>query len=475
MGEGTTRSEYSYNPAQQCFNEKHTTEFVHLLTPQLKGMATAANPTEVAKVANGWSGLYTKLVGGKPSDTEAAGGGILKDFSSAVDKVLEDWEGDAADKFKAEAKKIKKKISDASQYAKYTHVAMDSVARVLADIRPKVMNAEPPSSGESMGDKIKDLGSRDDSGFRNDIAAGMPTQQALDKHRGDLSKGKEFHVELAIEMERLGSLYNSQAKALGSWERRNVVTDGENYPGDPGGIVPVAAVVPPNSSGGNPTGLDAGKAGQQGSAFDPNGINSPRADGISGGVGATGAGTGGPTAQVGTGLNSAGTGTGISGGGTNLGGLGAGSTGGVPTSSGPGASGVGALPPGGITGGSGRGGTGAGRGRMGGVPGMGGANAGAGGAKKGATGKGGIAKQKGGVVGATGKGAARAQGGAGLHRSRGGSQKGKVAGRGAGMVGAPGARGKADEKNREGARPDYLVEDEETWVPKKNVTPRVVD
>ncbi|MBT2395177.1 hypothetical protein [Streptomyces sp. ISL-100] len=50
-------------------------------------------------------------------------------------------------------------------------------------------------------------------------------------------------------------------------------------------------------------------------------------------------------------------------------------------------------------------------------------------------------------------------GGAGLHGSRGGTQRGGMAG---GMGGRSGRC--AGEENERGDRPDYLVEDEETWV-----------
>jgi hypothetical protein len=45
------------------------------------------------------------------------------------------------------------------------------------------------------------------------------------------------------------------------------------------------------------------------------------------------------------------------------------------------------------------------------------------------------------------------------------------------MAGAPGAhgRGKGDGEGREGERPDYLIEDEETWTPERNVAPRVIE
>jgi hypothetical protein len=62
--------------------------------------------------------------------------------------------------------------------------------------------------------------------------------------------------------------------------------------------------------------------------------------------------------------------------------------------------------------------------------------------------------------GVTGKGAG---GGAGLHGSRGGTQRGAMAGGMAGGMGGRNGRRPEDENSR-GDRPDYLVEDEETWI-----------
>ena len=44
------------------------------------------------------------------------------------------------------------------------------------------------------------------------------------------------------------------------------------------------------------------------------------------------------------------------------------------------------------------------------------------------------------------------------------------------MMGAPGAHGgKGEGKGQNGQRPDYLVEDEETWTPERNVAPKVIE
>lgn len=44
------------------------------------------------------------------------------------------------------------------------------------------------------------------------------------------------------------------------------------------------------------------------------------------------------------------------------------------------------------------------------------------------------------------------------------------------MMGAPGARGGGANDGRNGGdRPDYLTEEEETWTPRRNVAPRVIE
>jgi hypothetical protein len=104
---------------------------------------------------------------------------------------------------------------------------------------------------------------------------------------------------------------------------------------------------------------------------------------------------------------------------------------------------------------------------------------GAGAAKSAAGRVGGTAR--GGVVGGTpksGAGAGRGTaGGSGLHSSRGAAGKGASAVRKGGIAGVPGSRTgrRKEDEQREGERPDYLVEDEETWTPETNAAPRVIE
>lgn len=459
--------------------EEHTTTFAMKELGELRGMLDGADPAKVRKVADSWSWIHKVLVASE-------GGGLKQEFDKAVEEVLEHWSGEAAEGFRKRANKISKKIEEAAVRAKAVESPMRNVATVLQSGIDNMKEIKDPNAAERGADKAGNVavsvltlgqkGGRDDSGAKADIAAGVPTQDVLRKHATELSEGKERALKAAMVLEYVSGGYRTYAKSMKVKDRQfnDPNFDAKDYDGGAPAVVPF--------SGGGvgqkgvkaasmPTGLDGAGLATQAAP------TSPRPDGITGGIGTGGQ----PGSQVGTGLNTAGPGVGT-GGGVNVGNLGAPSAGGGPTSA---ASGGGIGAPGIVgTAGGGTRGTGAGGrvagggGRMG-APGMGG-GAGArqgGNNKKGGSGRGALAKQRGGVVGAAGKGAARAQGGSGLHRSRGGKQAGATGQKGKGMMaGAPGSRGgagKDDKERRE--RPDYLVEDEETWVTKKNVTPRVVD
>ncbi|MFI5754498.1 hypothetical protein [Streptomyces sp. NPDC051569] len=452
---------------------------------QMKAMVVGANPGEVHNVATGWGDVNTKLVG------EGGGGGVRQAFLAAVDEVLEHWEGDAADAFRARAQVIGVKIQDGAKYAEYTSTAMRSAATVLETIKPEVEAMEKPGTLDSWGDTISDGLSRDDAGLKADQSKGMSTQDALDRNKDDLSAGKEAQLRMAVKMEQLGAAYASQAKAMGSWRKGGSLKDDDDYPGDPGGIAPVPIVAVPTEGGPRlvgraPAGGGVAGGGTGGSAVAPS-PNSPR---LGGGIGGGSPSRGSSPSGVGTdvdgivsaGPRGGGAGVGPGGGAAGSAGViggGPGSTAGAGAGLGaggfPGVPGVGAgVGRGGsVVGGSA--GTGAGAGR----PGMGaGGGAGAGAGRAGAAGgRGPLARAKGGTVGAAGGRPSPAGGaGSGLHGSRGGSAEGrKTSGTSNGAHG-PGATGKGRDKDKNGKqRPDYLVEDEETWVTQQNVTPRTIE
>ncbi|MFE3036648.1 hypothetical protein ACFXKY_33960 [Streptomyces canus] len=461
--------DFEYVETNQCIAAKHTTKFgLNYDMDQMKDMVRDADPATVHRVATAWDALSKDLVGP---------GGIKESLDAAVEHVLAHWEGQSADLFRERAQVIGKKITDSSKYASHTSTSLKGAAVELEKIKPEVLAMEKPGKVSSALDYIGNMGDRDDSGANNALKSGAGSQEALDGNAGSLSEGREAQLRMAVKMEALGAAYNSRAAEMGSWRKGNVVNDREDYPGEPGGVAPVPVVVPAATETRSPRQATTGVArtGQVSSIASSKSVAPP--SGITGGAHKPAT----PQPQVGTAID------GVAGGRT-----GAPSTGGIGTVGG-GTAGGGGLGSAGFVGGAvggaaGAGAAGAARGGMVGRAGAGGAGmtgragtSGVGaGAAKGAAGRvGGSAR--GGVVGGTpksGAGAGRGTaGGSGLHSSRGAAGKGASAVRKGGIAGAPGSRTgrRKEDEQHEGERPDYLVEDEETWTPQTNAAPRVIE
>ncbi|MFE1841473.1 hypothetical protein [Streptomyces sviceus] len=470
---------FDYVETNQCVAAKHTTPFgLNYDMDQMKDMVRDADPTTVHRVATAWDALSKDLVGP---------GGIKESLDAAVEHVLAHWEGQSADLFRERAQVISKKITDSSKYASHTSTSLKGAAVELEKIKPQVLAMEKPGKVSSALDYIGNMGDRDDSGANNALKSGAGSQEALDGNAGSLSEGREAQLRMAVKMEALGAAYNSRAAEMGSWKPSpkpgaGTISDGDDWPGDPGGVAPAPVMVPTESTPRSPKAVSSSTArtGQVGTISSSKPVTPP--SGISGGAhkpttpqpqvntaidGVSGGRAGSPSTG---GIGTVGGGTG---GGGGLGG-GAGFVGGAVG----GAAGAGAARGGMV----GRAGAGAGAGGLAGRAGAGGV--GGAGAAKGAAGRvGGSAR--GGVVGGTpksgagaGAGAGRGTaGGSGLHSSRGAAGKGASAVRKGGIAGAPGSRTgrRKEDEQHEGERPDYLVEDEETWTPQTNVAPRVIE
>ncbi|MFE2216933.1 hypothetical protein ACFW93_33995 [Streptomyces canus] len=468
MADSDGQIDYDYTEMNMCFNEKHTTAFASGKDmDEMKAMLQHAKPHLVSGVAEGWRGLSTQLTS------------IQAEFEKEVARIQEHWKGAAAERFAAKAKQVSKSIGDTAKYASHTSTAMANAGSTLSRIQPEVMSMEKPGKVSSALNSLGDGFTRSDDGLNKDLAAGKGAQDALDANHDDLSAGREAQLKMAAKMETLGASYNSQTKAMGSWQRKPGVGDETDYPGDPGGIAPTPVVMPTARSPRSPQSVSSGTArAAQTSAISSSKSVAPPS-GVTGGAHKPTT----PTGNVGTAID------GISGGRT-----------GAPTIGGTGTAGGGTAGGGGFGGGAGYvggavgGAAGAGAARRGMVGRAGAAGAGAAGmaGRAGAGGVGGAGAAKGGagrvggtarggVVGGTpksGAGAGRGTtGGSGLHSSRGAAGKGASAVRKGGIAGAPGSRTgrRKEDEQREGERPDYLVEDEETWTPQTNAAPRVIE
>lgn len=481
-----------------CFYAKHETKFYERDMDELKAMVAHADPGKVKEIAVNWKWIHDTLVG------EDGRGGLRKEFDDAVKEVLEHWGGKAAEGFRQRANTISQNIGNSAPYASNMHHVMDGVGHTLDEYKKKIDAMEKPSGTESNLDaagnyalKVVTFGSkggRDDSKAIHELQQGKDTTDVLNGNSGELSEGKERQLQTAVMMEYLGSAYRSNAAAMGKPQGRGVGDNEVPTPGDtppPPPFVPLPDGVVNRPKPSTPKGSLPSSKGP--GYTSPGDLEAPRQRGISGGVGSTTPPKTSTLPHVGTGLNSL-PGGGSGGGGLNGGGAGGlnggglsgvGGGGGHLSGGGSGATGIpgGGMPGGTMAGRSGTGGGGAAgagsRSGRAGAPGMGGAAGAGGGAKGAAAGRGGaLARQKGGVVGgAGGKTGTGGQGGSGLHRSRGGTQSGAGGGRRPmGMAGMPGAHGgKGKEKGPNGERPDYLVEDEETWTPERNVAPKVIE
>ncbi|MYW69525.1 hypothetical protein GTY65_36480 [Streptomyces sp. SID8379] len=477
---GDASADYTYHAPTQCYVGEHTSDFKNYNMDQMKAMLQDAKPGAVREVADGWKAIHDQLVEAKSV------------YEAAVSEVLQDWQGSSADQFQARSKVISKKIQDTSSYASNISTTMANAATVLDEIRPEVLAMEKPSGGGSVMDRLTD-GGRDEDGLNRDLAnSNVSAQQIVDGREGDMSEGREAQMKMAVKMEALGAAYNGQTKSIGTWTKKPTVRDDEDYPGEPGGVTPVPIVA---GSVGGPSGGGTGAGNLRrstGSGSSLKGVQSPNVntDGISGGIGSQkptagsqiGAGNlsfgGGAGAGSGVGTGAGiGAGGGIGGGiagtgaGAGTGGIGgAGIAGGIGAGAGLGAGGRGAA---------GRGGLGAGGAGAAGRGGLGAGGAGSGAAGKGANGLKGnsLARTKGGEIGkSVVKPGSGQQGGSALRQkpktATGGT--GKNAGRnGLGGHGAQ-TNGK-DKKRRDNSRPDYLVEDEQTWANDRTVNPKVVE
>ncbi|MER5947726.1 hypothetical protein ABT127_16860 [Streptomyces sp. NPDC001904] len=467
-------ADYNYQAPTQCYVGEHTSDFKNHDMDQMKAMVQNANPSDVHHAANGWKGVHDQLV-----DVKAV-------YEAAVSEVLKDWEGASADQFQARSKIIAKKIEDTSTYATYVSTAMTSAAVKLDEIKPEVMAMQKPSKASSIGDRLTD-GGRDTDGLDRDIAnSSVSAQDIVDNREGDMSAGREAQMKMAVKMEDLGGAYNAQTKSMGSWKRTQE-SDTEDYPGSPGGVAPVPIFA--GSVGAPSAGAASGRLSRSssGSGSSIAAVQSPNAssDGISGGIGSQKPAGG---SQIGAGnlsFGGSGAGAGAVGAGTGIG-AGGGISGGV---AGPGAgAGAGAIGGAGIGGAigagaglGGRGGAGAG-GRTGAV-GRGGL--GAGGTGSGAAGKTGakglkgssLARTKGGAIGkSVVKPGSAQQGGSALRQKPKTATGGTGAGAGRnGLAGRGAQTNSKDKKRRDKSRPDYLVEDEQTWANDRTVNPKVVE
>ncbi|MFJ8443640.1 WXG100 family type VII secretion target [Kitasatospora griseola] len=486
----------------------HKTPFDSYALIPLKDMVGHSSPDQIRQVGEHWKSVHQEL-----NDVAAK-------LQEAVQHATANWQGAAAQGFAQKGGQIQQSLTNTAAHASNTSVAMDYAATALQQTKSTMSQIKVPGFWDRVGKTLNDGFASSDEGLKRDLASGMNRIDAVNKNAHELSATEVAHQYAIGVMEHLGPQYtqaaeyldNPPAEGTGKDKHREayppppVVSPPPGHtppsmpmpkypeghpkdqpppgyvppkdPGQPspwapgqveptppthGGVPPLTpgqpwkppstgldGWTPPETGPGLPTGPGGGLPGGVGTLPGPG-----TGGGGTGGGGFPGVGGGGFPGGGSGGGRTGGLGTGGSGGGKvgGAGGAGAGGAGKAGGAGGAGAAGAGAA--------GGRGAAGAGG--MGGGMHGGGGMGGAGGAKGGAGGKGsGLVRKAGGTIGGAKAGGAggRAftEGGSGIGKGRGAGQGGA-----AGMHGAPGSGGANRKKKGEGHRPDYLIEDEETW------------
>jgi uncharacterized protein YukE len=455
---------------------KLETPFMKMGIPELRSMILDADPGRIYDVSQHWKSVHNILSGGDGDgktggvDSVSAKDSVAGMMQSAVENVLEHWEGEAAEAFRKKANEILQNIRNGAAWANHYGETMHAVQNDLRNSMAKMREVEEPSGWDRAWDKLTD-DERSDEQLLADINKGVSTDAARQANADSLSAGKEEQLKGVAIMEQLGVNYKVYSKPPGGIDDN---IDDPFSPPNPNTPMPTPISMPSRGSASPGTGSGTAKPWSAGPTTNIKPTpTTPRNPGITGGSQVPTVGT--KVDSISPGLTGTGPSTGVGGpgaGGGNFGTSGAqgsgivapGGASGLAAGSAAGRGGIGAAGGrGGLAGGGAAAGRGAGgRAGMGGMGGAGAGAAGRGGASAG--GRGALAKSRGGVVGAakgvTGKGTG---GGAGLHGSRGGTQRGAMAG---GMAGGMGGRNgrRPEDENSQGDRPDYLVEDEETWI-----------
>ncbi|MGR6973072.1 hypothetical protein ACU639_26360 [Streptomyces cynarae] len=441
------------------------TQFIEHSLKELKQMLEGSNPGSIEEVGRHWGKVHEILAGGE-------GGGVAALLDKAVDNVLEHWEGEAAKNFEKKAREIAQSIRNAAWYADLNSSQMADAASQLRNYKQQLDDIKEPSTLDKLGDAFSDWQWDDGEAVANDLRGGKLTAaQIAQKDEGKIGASREAQLNGVAVMENLAAQY---MRVTGNLNRNRIQTDDRGNIKEPSGNVEYPPPVTPVAIGASrPSASGSGSkpwsAGPTSSIKPAPTVPLPRDKGITGGTQLPAGGAQLPTARTNvdsitpglTGPTPGSGPVGVGGGGVGIGTGGAQGPSIVAPAGGLGVGGstagrggiVGAR--GGVTGGSAAAGRGAG-GRAG-MGGMGGGASAAGRGGASAGGRGALARSRGGVVGAAkgvGKGAG---GGAGLHGSRGGTQA-------AGAGGTGGKRRRSEKENSQGDRPDYLVEDEETWI-----------
>ncbi|MFE3030594.1 WXG100 family type VII secretion target [Streptomyces canus] len=215
--------EYDYLPPGQRYESRHSTAFAAASLPQMKAMVVHADPEQVRSAGRGWDDFRMDLVGGED-------GGVLGVLEAIAARLMQSWQGVAAEAFHREVVRFRDKVADTAEHARYASVALQGAANALQEYKTHI-------DAMTSADDAPILGSRTGA----DRTRGVNAEDPLNADRRGLSPTQQLDLAVVV-MEQLGAAYNSQATAMRSWSRESLTAP--SCPGPPGGTPPLAEVRP---------------------------------------------------------------------------------------------------------------------------------------------------------------------------------------------------------------------------------------
>lgn len=193
------------------------TPFMKMGIPDLRAMILDADPNRIYEVSQHWKSVHNILSGGDGDgktggvDSVSAKDSVAGMMQSAVENVLEHWEGEAANAFRKKANEILQNIRNGAAWANHYGETMHAVQNDLRNSISKMREVEEPGFWDRAWDKMWDDG-RSDEQLLEDINKGVSTDAARQANADSLSAGKEAQLQGVAIMEQLAANYKVYAK-----------------------------------------------------------------------------------------------------------------------------------------------------------------------------------------------------------------------------------------------------------------------
>ncbi|WP_274913743.1 hypothetical protein [Streptomyces sp. WZ-12] len=240
--------------------------------PEMRAMIEHANPGAIETSGRHWRSAADQLGG------EDGHGGLRKAFQDAVAHASAHWEGSAAQAFRREAAKVLAKIDRSYQHARNVESTLIGsrtagpevgVAHNLREAQQAVVRLQLAAAAHTAEPPPADGGQ-----LARDLAnPKLDTRMALELNRATLPPGKQRQLEAAVVMDELAAHYDAQGTRLRDGTGHGLDGDWPVAPSDHPAPPPVNAAAVGHPEQHAPT------AHRSHGGAVPAGFGSPRADG----------------------------------------------------------------------------------------------------------------------------------------------------------------------------------------------------